>query len=329
MLVGHLIICVILVVIKVPSAVCKVHNEPSFKNVIIQAHNNSDQVIKIKIPRARSLAENSKIRSLQSIDNIVGPLTRLSKNSVANLPRLEYFAIKYSHLREIKPGAFKNLRKLDILTVQSCRLKRIEKEVFKNLNISVLFLKGNNISTVAPEAFVNLTKLETLDLSHNNISQWNKRWLSNTPQIKRLNFVHNKLEELPNGAFQNVISTRSITILLLSNKIVNVGERLFRNGTKIETLGLQNNKIRTFSEGVLEGVAQINVLDLSENQIQCFDGDWNKIFLAENTYLSFNPLTCSCQKNITKWTGEKAVINPDKFPFVFMVGLTQNCTNNQ
>lgn len=199
------------------------------------------------------LSEN-KIQNIQPelFDNLKNLRTlNLEKNSMKILPpemlsslkKLELLNLSSNFLSSnwINFRTFRNLINLRLLDMSYNKITSLENSVFTDLvNLEMLDLKNNLIENIAMDTFANLTTLTSLVLSHNF--------------IKNVNFSLNSLVNL------NVLS-------LDFNEIYSVEKDLVTNSVNLVDLHLNNNKFFRVPSFV-ENFQFLKFLDLGENFIK-------------------------------------------------------------
>ncbi|KAG1659484.1 Leucine-rich repeat-containing G-protein coupled receptor 5 [Nymphon striatum] len=157
-------------------------------------HGNSTDFLKVKGSIAKSMKDtNSYFLELNSMTNsrlsndILAGLTltffKLSqsdtseidkdafKDSVNSLTMLDFY---FTKLKKIPIEAISNLRKLNGLEIALSLISSIDKSDMDKLPTSItkLSFKGNNISTIDPNAFDKLVNLKTLWLNENMLTSF-------------------------------------------------------------------------------------------------------------------------------------------------------------
>ncbi|XP_045167054.2 leucine-rich repeats and immunoglobulin-like domains protein 2 [Mercenaria mercenaria] len=142
--------------------------------------------------------------------------------------------------------------------------------------VTDLEIQSNAISSLNPEDFKGLHKLQKIDLSNNEISFINESVFVNLPSLKEIKINNNKLTEIP---------------VLKGNPVL----------TRLE---LTHNKIHTINGNALKHLPQLDMLDLSYNDITditnaTFPANLSitKLFLRNNEIIYFE---AGCFYNLTK-----------------------------
>ncbi|XP_028043588.1 chaoptin-like [Bombyx mandarina] len=146
-----------------------------------------------------------------------------------------------------------------------------------------LNLTNNQIERIAGSPFYYLGKLETIDLSHNRISDLEElfRFETRPYKLNKLVLANNNIEELPQDAFDELSSL--VELDLSYNRISNLKEEPFANLSSLETLRLNNNSIKNLN-GAVNNLQNLKHLYLRGNQIQHIDVESLKIIIHLETF---------------------------------------------
>nr|XP_028568870.1 extracellular matrix protein 2-like [Podarcis muralis] len=182
------------------------------------------------------------------------------------LSRLIYLRLDRNRFRAIPPGLPASLQELHL---DSNRIEEVTESVLnKTLNLTVLVLSNNKLQEdrIAPRAWINLPKLEALDLSHNRLVHVP----SFLPRhLKQLTLHHNRIERIPGYVFAHM--KPGLEFLHLShNALRDDGIHavsflgLYRS---LAELLLDNNQLQAIPRGILN-LKGLQVLRLSHNRIR-------------------------------------------------------------
>lgn len=128
--------------------------------------------------------------------------------------------------------------------------------------------------------------LETIDLSHNNISHLNYNFSAKLKQsLTNLVLNSNKISLLANiNGFEKLNNLQ-----LSRNFLFNLSADVFINLPKLKHLDLSYNTIKTIHNDTFSSLKELNLLDLSHNQIEFLEMDFfknlknlQKLFLQTN-----------------------------------------------
>ncbi|XP_076271952.1 keratocan-like [Rhynchophorus ferrugineus] len=214
------------------------------------------------------------------------------------IPELKVLTLDRLGIMEIKPGAFKNLpRSLENLTITNNEFYVIPELLFNNLAVVHLNLSGNQIRTVEPGAFDNMTNLSTIVLDNNGIQKYEIR-LANCPKLHLISFRHNDLAELDEGIF-TAIKDNILTLDMSHNNIKKIHKLAF-DVKEFKEVFLNDNALENAM--VLIKLVKADKVDLSNNKVQCLPKEFmeNGLSKIKLLNLSGNPLNCSCLHDLRK-----------------------------
>ncbi|TSQ23953.1 Toll-like receptor 5 [Bagarius yarrelli] len=230
----------------------------------------------------------------------------LRKNAFNGLSKLIKLDLAYNTDLQVDPGAFNGLSDLQILNLTECKLNDsiLSGDYLRPLvSLKQLSLAGNNIHQIRPASFfVNMSKLHTVDFSHN--------WIYSFCEDDLFHFQgkHFTLLKLHNikmtdmnpywdswNKCGNPFRNMSMTVLDLSlnSFSVNMAVLFFRaiRGTKIDSLVL------SYSGSMGKGVWYDNMkdpdrntfMDLAESGVKALDLSKASIFTLKQSVFSYMP----------------------------------------
>ncbi|XP_062975025.1 uncharacterized protein LOC134393926 [Elgaria multicarinata webbii] len=182
------------------------------------------------------------------------------------LGRLIYLRLDRNRFRAVPSGLPASLQELHL---DSNRIEEVTEGVLnKTLNLTMLVLSNNKLQEerIAPRAWIDLPKLESLDLSHNRLALVP----SFLPRhLKQLTLHHNRIERIPGYVFAHM--KPGLEFLHLSHNVLRddgihavsfLG--LYRS---LAELLLDNNQLQAIPRGILN-LKGLQVLRLSHNRIR-------------------------------------------------------------
>jgi Leucine-rich repeat (LRR) protein len=185
-------------------------------------------------------------------------------DTVLNISSLNIYA---KNVVEIEKHFLQGRDLEDRLEINHGNMKTIRRQTFVDLRIRLLLLESNNIMRIENEAFVNLSRLEQVNLSRNKLKELNWESFVGLPKLKTFFSSLNRISKLQKNAFQFLQSDNaSIVLNGNSNVIETVEQEVFSELTiGIDTLDLSVNKIKILPAGVFKGSCFLKV-DLSDNK---------------------------------------------------------------
>lgn len=164
-----------------------------------------------------------------------------------------------------------------------------------NFDSRVRIIKGidNSWTNIESYSFKYYPKLLTLDLSFNKIKNVKNEAFRNLIALKSLNLSGNAIEMLNTKSFMISDSRNSnLEVLDLSNNLLTelVGD-IFSFIPKLKTMYLQNNKLMTLTEDCFNDVKILNSLILHHNQLPSLNMTLVNLKMLKELDVSFNYLT--------------------------------------
>lgn len=138
-------------------------------------------------------------------------------------------------------------------------------------NLQILYLQGNEIRYVHPDAFAALPNLTDLDLSNNIISKFRQKCRIMQEDLHTF-FTHLTIPlscatGRTDAVFLRSTSSNLVSLNLNSNKLKGIPSFSFWSFPKLEVLKLSWNKIAWINRRAFAGLAQLKVLQLRSNHL--------------------------------------------------------------
>ncbi|CAG5043126.1 unnamed protein product [Parnassius apollo] len=158
------------------------------------------------------------------------------------------------------------------------------------VRLTNLNLGNMQIKQIYGRPFQYLSRLEILDLSHNQLSEIDELFtFEYSNKIKKLYLAYNKISEIPGYVFQELTSL--IELDLSNNLIEDLNEEPFSNLTNLETLNLNNNCIKYLNGAINKKLLNLKHLFINNNKINNIDDkSLDKIYHLETFEFSNNKL---------------------------------------
>lgn len=244
--------------------------------------------------------KNCTLEGLKSIRDINANPIEITINNcvVQNLPNavfirfsaLKSLEISESHLEHIQDFAFNGLINLEILILKSNNLTTIKPWSDEYLDVlHTLDLRRNLIRDIHKSALLKYPGLLKLNLAVNSIKEIPEEIFRFTPALKSLNLARNLLEYLDESSFKHLHKLSHLE--LRHNKIKNIDYLTFKGNTHLRSLHLQDNKVIVFPKDVTTNLPRLVHLNLSHNEIQQLtDGTFTNNLELKVLDVSFNKL---------------------------------------
>ena len=187
-----------------------------------------------------------------------GGVPKLESGDFSGLSGLGWLFIAPDSAREEKPSL------------------RLSPDLFDGLSgLRHLHMDGNAISALPPGLFKDLSELDSLDLSTNQLIELAPGVFDGLDNLRDLDLRQNGLSRLPLGLFDGLTKVR--TLHLGENRLTALEPGLFRDLSGLSQLQLYGNQISALESDVFNGLSRLIVLNIGENQLTAltpglFDG---------------------------------------------------------
>ncbi|XP_031153532.1 toll-like receptor 13 [Sander lucioperca] len=169
-------------------------------------------------------------------------------------------------IRRIEDQAFTSLHGLRILSLNHNKLTSVPPALRNLTTLEELNLSKNNISTLQCNDFANLTKLRQLSLHQNVISALQECVFKNLIRLQVLKLQNNTISKL-NGAFKKYLPNLK-QLRLNGNKLTAIKRREFMGLQSLQNLSLHENQIGEVENGSFIGLTNLTDIQLQSNDIK-------------------------------------------------------------
>ncbi|KAG8183463.1 hypothetical protein JTE90_002845 [Oedothorax gibbosus] len=170
-------------------------------------------------------------------------------------------------------------------------LRRITERTFDGIEDTLLEINlahnklGDQLNSLfSTGEFLRLTQLLKLDLSGNEIKEFQAGVFNGLVNLQELRLENNFVITIPRSTLQSLKSLKSLH--LQANYILDVGVHSFPNLTSLQFLNLSSNDIMEVQGEAFESLPNLETLVLSNNQIQTL----NRGFLQDLTDMNCDSL---------------------------------------
>lgn len=189
----------------------------------------------------------------------------ISKFGIHPLRYAELIEIFPQPLDQICANTFDNLFNLKKVVITGCDLTYLEPEAFVNLpKLETLDLSFNHLTDVYSETFTDLP-LVNLYLVHNYLIRLHKDAFKGTDQLKHLHLQYNRLSTIASGIFNNLTV---VNLRLDHNRITHIDGDAFDDMELLQTIYLNNNKLKHYHSTWFQNCPKLAVLNLGKNELK-------------------------------------------------------------
>lgn len=129
------------------------------------------------------------------------------------------------------------------------------------------------LTGINKDAFRDLERLESLNLSNNILMYVRAAWFDSAYWLKFLNFYDNNISHIEDHAFSDLPSLEHLR--LDGNRLRRVTTEWFGdNQLPLTNLILSDNKINSIAYGAFDGLPKLKILELENNQLTTADAGW-------------------------------------------------------
>ena len=183
-------------------------------------------------------------------------------------------------LKTVHPAALHGLESLKLLSMSENQLEQLPErflEPVPNLRKLLLggkgyLLNGNLLEELPAEFFAHTPGLTLLDVSENRLQRWSSLHLT---KLKTLDLGMNRISQLPADAFQGLTALK--TLRLNNNQLSGLPEKIFQNLTALEKLDLGLNDLSELPEKIFQNLTALKTLWLYGNPLSELPGICERI----------------------------------------------------
>ena len=189
-----------------------------------------------------------------------------------------------------------------------CQLTRLDEGILRNLvNLEVLDLSFNQITTVSKRAFTALKKLKYLSLNNNRITDIPLGFLCQVTNLEYLGFSELALTSYPDQSFRCKSNFTSLKVMeIRGGKFTDIPDDALDNLPSLQSLDLSYTPITHVKKKAFSGSRLLEFLDLSNCNISSifpFFCDYlphiSRLYLHDNTFTTFDFTTVEKCSSLT------------------------------
>ncbi|XP_017768365.1 PREDICTED: insulin-like growth factor-binding protein complex acid labile subunit isoform X1 [Nicrophorus vespilloides] len=230
-------------------------------------------------------------------------LNNISARAFEGLIQMIVLNLSNNNISHIHAEAMKGLVALRELDLSYNRIERIDNKthglLMDCLSLEKLDLSHNKISFINRKTFPNEPytpyRLREIDLSYNSLPVITYDIRFGTSKVEKLNVSHNNIADLRRGALGNLTMLRELDLSFNNLEDITSELESFRLPKNMSRLHLSHNQLSLLPWTHIKNVTKLELLDISYNNFERFDNNLTDLVL-HNTNVVFegNPLICDC-----------------------------------
>lgn len=190
-------------------------------------------------------------------------------NTSCTIPTLSKLQLRKNGIKSVGSDMFHLCTNITELDLALNKMDQIHADSFRSLRgLQILRLNRCQLPSV-PVAVMNLTTLEKLDLSYNNITSLGCGDFAKLTKLRELSLYNNLISSLKDCVFKDLIRLK--VLRLQTNQMTTLNGAFKTYLPKLEVLKLNGNKLTALKQGVFEGLQSLQNLSLHENKITQFE----------------------------------------------------------
>ncbi|KAL4714209.1 hypothetical protein ACJJTC_002846 [Scirpophaga incertulas] len=156
-------------------------------------------------------------------------------------------------------------------------------------------IKFSSIPKLEANTFVNLTTVQEMTLTKNQIVHVNKHTFYNLPNLTVLTLDENRIKELVTDTFYELPALQKL--YLTSNNITVIHDGAFRHLVNLLELELDRNNISELRKECFDGLANLKRLDLRRNKITILNSfTFIELWNLHSMLLDYNEISVLAQR---------------------------------
>ncbi|XP_059831981.1 leucine-rich repeat-containing G-protein coupled receptor 4 isoform X2 [Hypanus sabinus] len=236
--------------------------EDSFEGLVQLRHLWLDDNSLTRIP----IYQLSKLPALQALTLALNKITHVPNFAFANLSSLVVLHLHNNKIDTIDIHCFDGLDNLETLDLNYNNLMEFPEAIKSLPHLKELGFHSNNIAVIPDKAFSGNPLLRTIHLYDNPILSVGISAFQNLSELQSLDLSYNQIEELP--SFHGCSALEEIS--LKHNEIKEIRTDTFQGLYSLHYLDLSKNQISTIHKNALTTLTELTSLDLSSNQLNYF-----------------------------------------------------------
>lgn len=248
-----------------------------------------------KLNQSSSSSSNSNCTfDLEILDASFNHFVLLPPFAFGALKRLKILKVNNNEISMVADKAFEGLKILKSIDMNSNKIVALPSELFRDQSNSLeeILLHDNKITVLSPNLFSNLSQLQVLDVSKNQLtSSWvNRNTLKGLIRLVLLDLSFNQINKLDLNIFTDLFSLQVLN--LCHNQIEVLSTDTFALLNNLHKLYLSHNKIKYLDAYSLNHLYTLSELAIDNNLITDLHPDtFRNCSALEKLHLNMNKLT--------------------------------------
>ncbi|CAI4226387.1 unnamed protein product [Auanema sp. JU1783] len=218
---------------------------------------------------------SSSTRELKSLNLANNKIEHISSEAFANLENLQYLRLSNNRIRILPQRCFTRLKNLRLLDLSENRLIRTTQYAFTNLpSIEHILLHHNAIDTLEKNSFHLIPKIDGLQLNKNKLRKINCEFLGSVNSMSSLDLSHNNINQFE----LSCVKRNLLSLNLAYNNLQSVKKEMMEDFEELTELSLSHNGILEIQATALQNCPKLNIIDFSHNHIRTI---WKNTFASQ------------------------------------------------
>ncbi|KAL7637784.1 UNVERIFIED_CONTAM: hypothetical protein RMT77_011396 [Armadillidium vulgare] len=233
-----------------------------------------------------------KLPNLKKLDLGNNNIYHFEANVFTDVPSLEFLVLgnnNLSFLEDLK-YVYRSLPNLKTLDLSSNHIRGGNgHSLGGHSKLESLILNQNFITDIDKNLFRSLPNLRELHLSQNHIKRYNENKLWDLPKLQLLDLSYNDITNIDGNFYSGL---PSLTDLILSFNIISeISTKAFYETNQLKSLNISNNKIKKIYPKTFLQIPDLYELDLNNNELASLDeGLFDGLSSLERLYISKNQI---------------------------------------
>ncbi|KAJ8921951.1 hypothetical protein NQ315_008585 [Exocentrus adspersus] len=194
------------------------------------------------------------------VENVTSSLENTTRYLQLNNFNREELELVLSDLTEME----NQLPYLNTLSIINSEIENLNSTLDNFQRIRTLSLGGNHVKS-APELFLNLTNLQSLDLSLNEIKVLELELFRTLKTLEVLNLSANSLTKINRGNFSGLNNLKCLD--LSRNNLTVIDNQALTPFPLLQYLNLSSNRLEVLNEACFSSLIKLQQLDVSWNRL--------------------------------------------------------------